>query len=68
MSDLTLVLRAASFAARKYRNQRRKDAEASPYINDPLTLARVLAEEAGVTDTETLCAALLHDTNARRRH
>lgn len=62
MSDTTLILRAAAFAARKHRDQRRKDAEASPYINHPLELARVLAEVGGVTDAATLCAALLHDT------
>ena len=62
MLGTTLILRAASFAAHKHRNQRRKDADASPYINHPLELARVLAEEAGVTDAATLCAALLHDT------
>jgi guanosine-3',5'-bis(diphosphate) 3'-pyrophosphohydrolase len=62
MSETTQILKAASFAAHKHRNQRRKDAEASPYINHPLALARVLAEEGGVTDVVTLCAALLHDT------
>jgi guanosine-3',5'-bis(diphosphate) 3'-pyrophosphohydrolase len=62
MSDITTVLRAASFAAYKHRDQRRKDAVATPYINHPLELARVLTEEAGVEDTATLCAALLHDT------
>ena len=62
MTDTTLILRAAAFAARKHRDQRRKDAEASPYINHPLELARVLAEVGGVTDAATLCAALLHDT------
>ena len=62
MSDITLILRAASFAAHKHRNQRRKDAHASPYINHPLALARVLAEVGGVSDAATLCAALLHDT------
>lgn len=62
MSELTNVLKAASFAAHKHRNQRRIDAEASPYINHPLTLARVLAEEGGIADAVTLCAALLHDT------
>jgi guanosine-3',5'-bis(diphosphate) 3'-pyrophosphohydrolase len=62
MSDATQILKAASFAAHKHRNQRRRDAEASPYINHPLALARVLAEEGGVTDVATLCAALLHDT------
>lgn len=61
-TDVALVLRASAFAAHKHRNQRRKDVDASPYINHPLTLANVLANEAGVTDTVTLCAALLHDT------
>lgn len=59
---LALVLRAAAFAAHKHRNQRRKNEEASPYINHPLTLACVLASEAGVSDAVTLAAALLHDT------
>ena len=62
MSDITLVLRAASFAAHKHRDQRRKDQLASPYINHPLALASILAEAGGVTDAMTLCAALLHDT------
>lgn len=62
MNDLVTILRAASFAATKHRNQRRKDADSSPYINHPLALARVLAEEGGITDTITICAALLHDT------
>ena len=62
MNDITLILRAASFAAHKHRNQRRKDVHASPYINHPLGLARVLAEEGGITDPATICAALLHDT------
>ena len=55
------VLDAAHFAALKHRKQRRKDADASPYINHPLALARTLAA-GGVIDTEVLCAALLHDT------
>lgn len=62
MSDITKILRAASFAAHKHNDQRRKDPEASPYINHPLALARILAEEGGVQNAATLCAALLHDT------
>jgi guanosine-3',5'-bis(diphosphate) 3'-pyrophosphohydrolase len=62
VNDVTQILRAASFAAHKHRNQRRKDAVASPYINHPLALARVLSEEGGITDAATICAALLHDT------
>jgi guanosine-3',5'-bis(diphosphate) 3'-pyrophosphohydrolase len=61
-SGLALLLKALAFAARKHRDQRRKDAEASPYINHPIALADVLVNEAGVTDVEVLCAALLHDT------
>jgi GTP diphosphokinase / guanosine-3',5'-bis(diphosphate) 3'-diphosphatase len=60
--DLALLLRALAFAAHKHRHQRRKDAEASPYINHPIALAEVLAREGGVTDVDVLAAALLHDT------
>jgi guanosine-3',5'-bis(diphosphate) 3'-pyrophosphohydrolase len=60
--ELALLLKALAFAAHKHRDQRRKDAEASPYINHPIALADVLVNEGGVTDTEVLCAALLHDT------
>ncbi|PCI57808.1 MAG: phosphohydrolase, partial [Methylophilaceae bacterium] len=59
---MALIIKAASFAANKHRNQRRKNAEASPYINHPLSLAKVLTEDGGITDVETICAALLHDT------
>ena len=60
--DLALLLKALSFAAHKHRDQRRKDAEASPYINHPIALAQVLAAEGGVSDIQVLAAALLHDT------
>jgi guanosine-3',5'-bis(diphosphate) 3'-pyrophosphohydrolase len=56
------ILDAALFAAQKHRNQRRKDVEASPYINHPLALAHLLATVGGVTDPTVVCAALLHDT------
>jgi GTP diphosphokinase / guanosine-3',5'-bis(diphosphate) 3'-diphosphatase len=60
--ELALLLKALAFAAHKHRAQRRKDAQASPYINHPIALADVLVNEGGVTDVEVLCAALLHDT------
>ena len=62
MDDVAKLIKAADFAALKHRRQRRKDAEASPYINHPLALARVLKLEAGVSDVEVLVAAILHDT------
>ena len=55
-------VRALAFASRKHSQQRRKDADASPYINHPIALVSILAIEAGVNDRDTLCAALLHDT------
>lgn len=61
-TDHRLLIRAAAFAAERHRHQRRRDAAASPYINHPLALADVLANEGGVDDTVVLCAALLHDT------
>ncbi|PYO73782.1 MAG: phosphohydrolase, partial [Gemmatimonadetes bacterium] len=60
--NFVLWLRALGFAAEKHRNQRRKDADASPYINHPIAVASILAIEAAVTDEVTLLAALLHDT------
>ena len=55
-------VRALAFASRKHSQQRRKDADASPYINHPIALVSILAVEAGINDRDTLCAALLHDT------
>jgi guanosine-3',5'-bis(diphosphate) 3'-pyrophosphohydrolase len=60
MTDL--FIKAVAFAADKHRNQRRKDADASPYINHPIALANVLANEGGITNKDVLCAAMLHDT------
>ena len=62
MTDIAKILSAASFAAQRHRDQRRKDEAASPYINHPLALACLLSHDGGVTDEATLCAALLHDT------
>jgi guanosine-3',5'-bis(diphosphate) 3'-pyrophosphohydrolase len=61
-NPIGLVIKATRFAADRHRNQRRKDADASPYINHPIALADVLANEGGVTDPAVLCGALLHDT------
>lgn len=56
------LIAAIAFAADKHRHQRRKDHEGSPYINHPISLANVLANEAGVEDERVLVAAVLHDT------
>ena len=59
---LDVILDALQFAAHKHRDQRRKDLEASPYINHPIALANVLWREGGVHQPDVICAALLHDT------
>jgi GTP diphosphokinase / guanosine-3',5'-bis(diphosphate) 3'-diphosphatase len=56
------LLFAIAFAADKHRMQRRKDPDASPYINHPIALANVLANEGAVEDVVVLAAAVLHDT------
>jgi guanosine-3',5'-bis(diphosphate) 3'-pyrophosphohydrolase len=62
LNECSLLLRAASFAADRHRDQRRKGTEEMPYVNHPFAVARVLCDEGGVTDAEVLAAALLHDT------
>lgn len=62
IEEIGLLARAIEFAAHKHRDQRRKDANASPYINHPIALVNILVNEGGVTDLEIICAALLHDT------
>jgi (p)ppGpp synthase/HD superfamily hydrolase len=62
MDSSLFLLRATNFAARKHKDQRRKDEEASPYINHPVSVALILADIGDVTDPEILAAAVLHDT------
>ena len=57
-----LVIRAVEFAAQKHRMQRRKDSDASPYINHPIALMHVLCIDGGITGPVILAAAALHDT------
>jgi guanosine-3',5'-bis(diphosphate) 3'-pyrophosphohydrolase len=56
------LLRAAAYAAEKHRlGAPRKGKDAAPYINHPITVANLLASEAGIDDVAVLQAALLHD-------
>ena len=59
---LKTMIDALAFAAHKHKDQRRKDADASPYINHPIALVEILVNEGGIDDYKTLCGALLHDT------
>lgn len=60
--DLTKILTALAFSSDEHRDQRRKDNNASPYINHPISLANVLCNEGKITNVKVICAALLHDT------
>jgi GTP diphosphokinase / guanosine-3',5'-bis(diphosphate) 3'-diphosphatase len=55
------VHQGVGFTAAKHRDQRRKDVTAAPYINHPIAVANVLANEARITDPVVLSAALLHE-------
>jgi guanosine-3',5'-bis(diphosphate) 3'-pyrophosphohydrolase len=62
MKEVAALLQAVRFAAHKHQPQRRKDKDASPYINHPIEVAELLAAVGGVTDLPILIAAVLHDT------
>jgi GTP pyrophosphokinase len=57
-ADVRTVERAYDVAAHWHRDQKRKSGD--PYITHPLAVATILAELG--MNTETICAALLHDT------
>ena len=57
-ADIRLIERAYDVAAYWHRDQKRKSGD--PYITHPLAVATILAELG--MNTETICAALLHDT------
>jgi guanosine-3',5'-bis(diphosphate) 3'-pyrophosphohydrolase len=55
------IAKALKFAARKHKDQKRKDGK-TPYINHPIEVFDVLINEGAVNDTDILIGALLHDT------
>lgn len=61
-SDLSLIFEATRFAAEKHKNQRRRNKEASPYINHPIAVAEILWQIGQVREIPVLVAAILHDT------
>lgn len=61
LKEITSFVKCMNFAAVKHRAQRRSDEEKTPYINHPIGVCAILTE-AGITDFNTLMAALLHDT------
>lgn len=56
------LLHALQFSAERHKNQRRKGAEASPYINHLIHVAEILWTVGEVRDVTLLVASILHDT------
>jgi (p)ppGpp synthase/HD superfamily hydrolase len=61
-TDTARLLAAAKFAAQRHAAQRRKGADAAPYVNHCIEVAETLCRVGGVRDADVLVAALLHDT------
>jgi guanosine-3',5'-bis(diphosphate) 3'-pyrophosphohydrolase len=56
-----LLEAAEQFATWKHRHQFRRDG-VTPYVEHPKAVRKILQDEFGVDDVETLAAGLLHDT------
>jgi len=61
-TPLAQLLAATQFAAERHVAQRRKGGDDIPYINHPIEVAHIIAQEGKVTTPSILMAALLHDT------
>ena len=61
MTGVGLILKALEFASHRHRSQRRKGKREIPYINHPIQVASLLANEGGETDPVLLAAAIIHD-------
>jgi guanosine-3',5'-bis(diphosphate) 3'-pyrophosphohydrolase len=59
--NISMMLDAISFAARKHNGQFRKD-NCTPYVAHPIRVMMILATVFEVDDGEVLAAAALHDT------
>lgn len=56
-----MILKSLEFAASRHRKQFRKGEDKSPYINHPIQVASLLANEGGEKEPVLLIAAILHD-------
>jgi guanosine-3',5'-bis(diphosphate) 3'-pyrophosphohydrolase len=60
--DSHKITKAFNFAAQKHSSQRRKGADAEPYINHPVEVGYLLAVNTDGKDVDLICAGVLHDT------
>jgi guanosine-3',5'-bis(diphosphate) 3'-pyrophosphohydrolase len=66
LRKLSSFVKAVALAADKHRNQRRKGADASPYISHAIALAKVPANEGALGHNLLLPAAFLTSTHMPR--
>ncbi len=62
MHQIQPILDAALFAAAKHASQKRKGANAEPYINHLIEVAQLVSMAVTEQDIHLVMAALLHDT------
>lgn len=60
--DSKLLVEAINYSTDKHKEQKRKNPKQTPYICHPVRVARLLSNDAGITDVNVIIAALLHDT------
>lgn len=60
--EISKLLKVLLFASEKHSFQRRKNEDASPYINHPIKVAEMLWSTGEVRDLDVISGALLHDT------
>lgn len=56
-----MLMKAVAFAARAHDSQMRKDGK-TPYVSHPFRVCLTLVHVFGITDSNILTAAILHDT------
>ncbi len=61
MTGSAQLLKALEYASHRHRTQKRKGTRNIPFINHPIQVASLLANEGGETDPVLLTAAVLHD-------
>ena len=61
-NTLSTLFNVLFFATEKHKNQRRKDKNATPYINHPIMVTNFIVNTGKIEDINVLAAALLHDT------
>jgi guanosine-3',5'-bis(diphosphate) 3'-pyrophosphohydrolase len=61
MNDIAMVLKALEFAAHRHKSQTRKGEGKTPFINHPIQVASLLANEAEEHDQVLITAAIMHD-------